>query len=295
MSATLVTASLGAISTSQNLAAEAWSGVDVVNVSATRQNLRAIAKNPSEMAAYLSADSVLGRQPVLHGLVMQCATNATRHLEILENDNRFFSHAGTYAAVHCRARVMSQGHLVLAAVITTALFDARWVNPVWELLGLDTSTESAAILSSVEGIVSSFGPVDQRQLDVSDRAFPEASWVPRQGRAWAALATGIKVGTFVCSGLVQHSWIGQSILVGSFLWMFWALHPTSVPPSDALPEFGGQFDDAETASTIASEATSPRSWLHLSSVAPSLAGSDPELPIARSIATPRTSEGGQSN
>ena len=76
---------------------------------------------------------------------------------------------------------------MLAAVITTALFDARWVNPVWELLGLDTSTESAAILSSIEGIVSSFGPIDQRQLDVSDGAFPEASWVhakTARGRRW---------------------------------------------------------------------------------------------------------------
>ena len=118
VSATLVTASLGAISTSQNLAAKARSGVDVVNVSATRQNHHAIANNPSEMAAYLSADSVLGKQPVLHGLVMQCATN------------RFLFHAGTYAAVHCRARVMKRGHLVLAAVISTALFDARWVNQV---------------------------------------------------------------------------------------------------------------------------------------------------------------------
>ena len=60
VSATLVTASLGAFSTSHSLASEAWNGVDVVNVSATRQNLRAIAKNPTDMHEYLSADAVLG-------------------------------------------------------------------------------------------------------------------------------------------------------------------------------------------------------------------------------------------
>ena len=76
-------------------------------------------------------------------------------------------------------------------------------------------------------IVASFGPVETADLDVSDTAFPEASWVPRTGRAWAAMASAGRVGSFVCNSLIEHSLIGQCVLVGAFLVCFRALHPTA--------------------------------------------------------------------
>ena len=112
--------------------------------------------------------------------------------------------------------------MALAAVVTTSLFEARWINPVWELIGMDTSAASAAILASVERIVASLGSAETADLDVSDTVFRESSWVPRTGRAWATMASAVRVGSSVCNSLIEHTWIGQCVLVGAFLFCFWA-------------------------------------------------------------------------
>ena len=127
----------------------------------------------------------------------------------------------------CRARILPRGHVALAAVITTSLFDARWINPIWEFAGLDTSAESAAILATVERIVDSFGPINFSDLDVSDNAFPEASWVSRSGRALATMASAVRIGSFLCSSLIEQAWVGQGILARSFLALFMSLQLTS--------------------------------------------------------------------
>ena len=119
------------------MAIEVWRGVDVVDVSATRSSLRAIAKHPVDMQEYLSDGKVLGRDPTMLMLVMRCAANGTRQLEVLDVHDRFFHHGGHYAAVRCIARILPRGHVALAAVVTTSLFEARWFNPEWEHISRD--------------------------------------------------------------------------------------------------------------------------------------------------------------
>ena len=99
VSASIVTASLGGLAGAHTAAMEAWRGVDVVNVTASRSNLRAISKDPAEMQAYLEDGSVLGDDPETLLLVMRCAANATRRLEILDLADKAFSSDGAYSSV----------------------------------------------------------------------------------------------------------------------------------------------------------------------------------------------------
>ena len=91
---------------------------------------------------------------------------------------------------------------------------------VWEFAGLDTSAESAAILASVERIVDRYGPIIFSDLDVSGIAFPEASRVPRSGMAWATMASAVRIGSFLCSSLIEQALVAQGILVAFFLALF---------------------------------------------------------------------------
>ena len=93
-------------------------------------------------------------------------------------------------------------------------------NRFGEFAGLDTSAESAAILATVEHTVDSFGLINFSDLDVSDIAFPEASWAPRSGRAVAAMASAVGIDSFLCSSVIEQACVGQGILVLSFLAFF---------------------------------------------------------------------------
>ena len=224
VSAAFTSGSLGALSTGHSLASEAWRGIDVVNVSASRSVLRAISRDTVDMERYLSAPTVMGRDPLVLERLIRCAGNATRLVEVTEIADKVFGVEGYHRHILCRARILPQGHVAMAAVITSTSFLARWINPMWELVGLDTATEAAAILGTVETISAAFGPINPADLDVGNDAFPEASWVPRSGRCWSCLAAVASTLGSASRLLSEQAWICQLILAMAFLALYWAIH-----------------------------------------------------------------------
>ena len=173
--------------------------------------------------------------------------------------------------------------MALAAVITTSLFDARWINPIWEFAGLDTSFESAVILATVKRNVDHFGPINFSDLDVSDIAFPEASWVPRSGRARATMDSAVRTGSFLCSILIEQAFVGQGILVLSFFACFWSLQPTSsdVPSSTGGDPSDAGFNTGVEGSSEASSGVAELSFWQADLIRPASAASS----VADSLAT----------
>ena len=122
VSVALTTGSLGALTTGHSLATEAWHGVDVTNVTASRSTVRAFSRNSDDMYQYLQDDNVMGYEKPLLPQLLRCASNATCRVEVVDYQERLASHEGWHYLLHCRARVLPQGHLALAAVITKTTF-----------------------------------------------------------------------------------------------------------------------------------------------------------------------------
>ena len=173
------------------LAQEAWSGVDVLNISATCEQGRILSDDSEGLASYLATP--LGRATVHlpeRFLIDALAAVASVSYRIpsIELERRFINISGDFESIHIRAQLVNRHFIGMSWRSSAVTFEARWANPFWEALEVDVGTEEEQILQRVLALVQplfhSFGPL--RGHDDWEAA--EAFWFLPRWRRWTKAA-----------------------------------------------------------------------------------------------------------
>jgi len=141
---------------------EAWSGVDLHNVSVTRSAGRLLADDPRYLRVFL--DTVEGTE--LLGAPAPLAVDVGRRvlaavavsLPAVSKDLAGIDLAGGYFEYGATARVLSSGWIAFEWEFLNVTFELMWANPLWCMAEFDPSTEIEAIQGRLHSAIKgSFG------------------------------------------------------------------------------------------------------------------------------------------
>ena len=185
---------LAAASSTLTCTQELWRGVDIYNVSVSIERRRAVADEFGDLQDWVQDGEVAGirmlnaaeKQALLHA-----ATQVGLRSPRVEGDSARLLWPGSYRVFEYAAGLLPSGHIFVQWRTTSATFEHRWANPFWQLMELDTGTESEQVLAALNATLQALPDRLVRWSDTADEfyvhAMPPSSpraRLRRWARAW---------------------------------------------------------------------------------------------------------------
>jgi hypothetical protein len=150
---------LSVANNSATIAAELWSGIDLLNVSLVVKHGKVAADDGSTIAVWLngSAGKRLVPVPDEAKLFMSDAAHSVGVSMPLVHmhDAQLHIADGNFVEVEAEARLISSGHIVLLFTFRQVHFAPQWANPFWGWLELDVQVQHDAISQALVAALDS--------------------------------------------------------------------------------------------------------------------------------------------
>lgn len=130
------------------LAGEAWRGVDLINVSAQREDGRILADDSESFAQWLNSSQGRGLVPVpsaARELLQKVVGAVAVALPRVERTSQSFEAEGKYAEFSAEAMLLSSGYVAARWSYASVTFASVWSNPLWAIADLDPQTQLPVI------------------------------------------------------------------------------------------------------------------------------------------------------
>ena len=214
--ATASEAVLKAATNTMNFSYNAWQGIDLLDVQASKCAGKLIADTPEVAELWLRSAEASRLLPCLSDDMIQSEVAAAKSvghaLPVLEVGNEDVDVGGKYGTLKVHAAVTAAGQLKIEFESCNLSFRVVWANPLWELAAYPTSSEREQILSAITSAVSQL-PLQQHAWLPGDAAF-ELPWnVWLKGKIHQILRLcWIIVGALCEYGILLGFWFGSWLL-----------------------------------------------------------------------------------
>jgi hypothetical protein len=140
---------LSVANNSATLAAELWSGIDLLNVTLIVKHGKVAADDGSTIAVWLNGSAGGRLVPVSDEaklFMSDAALSVGVSMPLVHmHDAQLHVASGLFAEVEAEARLISSGHVVLLFTSRQVQFAPQWANPLWGWLELDVQVQHDAI------------------------------------------------------------------------------------------------------------------------------------------------------
>ena len=194
-----VTTTAASLATSSlSLAREAWTGVDLLNVTINRSHGRVVASNMSEVSAWVKNNSAFDHFTVDVDRMLQPGLQLSMSMPLTEwADSMIAIGSGSWSSWKMSSRYLRTHHIAVAFEFHFVSFEVRWSNPLWEVWGLHPSDCSEEVLRVLKALLQGMPEIPFSELSLQDSALgvnslpaldPPAS---EEARGWSWRARGM--------------------------------------------------------------------------------------------------------
>jgi hypothetical protein len=148
-----------AVVVAASAAEEAWRGIDVLNLSLTRQTCRAVGVNSHALSSWVEAGADGAFPATVAPMLGNLVHNVSYWVPVIEHTTEQFDITGTFWHYWMRCRYRDDGSSVMAAWVINATFNTQWSNPLWEHLGVRVDAESRRVVEKIRLSVDKLRPL----------------------------------------------------------------------------------------------------------------------------------------
>ena len=198
-----------ALSLSSSVLDDAWQGIDLHGVSATRRIGRLLSANATVALLWLkeSGPTQVGNASLRIAESMSALRQPAT--PFCEFEDTFFDPKGVLVTWAARGRVSASGAVALAFTVTETSFTPSWSNPLWASLDYDITTEAARILQLAGSVAAG---LPSSHVDALELVDPSSLFEAAPSSAWhgqIARAVGAAAALLLCIALAMRSDSGQ--------------------------------------------------------------------------------------
>ena len=182
--------------------------MELTNLAVHGRRAERIADDPEVLLGRLEADFLdHGDPPPGAGAARQAVESASVSIPHARESWQDLQWPGRYREFHVTLDLLSPGFHGLHVVDRVVSVAARWANPLWEALELDTNSERELILQQLNQTLASLPPPAIRYVSMADKELEAArlpgAWLNLFGRVVRMLCLGVKsaLQTIVFAGL----------------------------------------------------------------------------------------------
>ena len=228
-----------ALSLSSSVMDDAWRGIDLHNVLATRRVGRLLTQNISVALLWLrdSGPTQAGNATLRIAESMSVLANPST--PFAEFEDSFFDPRGQLVTWFARGRVFETGATAMSFVVTETTFTPCWSNPVWAQMEYEVNIESNRILQMISSVASALPPTHSDAL-----ALPHPGQLFQSSSPfWSRIFYGVVCGataSAVCIACAYATESGRSGLqkcwefCSQFFWSDVAADDEAVAPEDSV-------------------------------------------------------------
>ena len=197
-----------ALSVSSSVLEDAWQGIDIHNVLATRRVGRLISANASVALDWLNASgpTQVGNASMRIAKSMSILLEAATPYAEFEDSH--FDPRGLLVSWYAKGRVFEDKGVTIAFVVTETTFTPVWSNPVWQQLEYDVKTEATRILR-LAGSVSKALP--NAHDDATALIHPGALFDGNKSNAWHRRAGALCATAAATVGCLACAWVFEPV------------------------------------------------------------------------------------
>ena len=163
----VASAAYAALSVSKSVADDAYSGVDLVDVSAQSGVIRAAGSSSGALAEWVRAGGGGTLLPPLAAAMASPVASVTARVPVVQFSN------STIDGIHFHrwyghARLLPSGYFAFAAVVVHIEFKVKWCNQVWTYFGFEADLQYTRILRNFHAVADSLQAAPEHLLHLSD-------------------------------------------------------------------------------------------------------------------------------
>ena len=148
-----------AVVVAASAAEEAWRGIDVLNLSLTRQTCRAVGVSSYALSSWVEAGANGAFPATVAPMLGNLVHDVSYWVPAVEHTTEQFDITGTFWHYWMRCRYREDGSSVMAAWVINATFVTQWSNPLWEHLGVRVDAESRRVVEKIRLSVDKLRPL----------------------------------------------------------------------------------------------------------------------------------------